>query len=127
MMSKMRVMVVDDNLVHLHTMQVLLRDNGIEVDAASSPEEALGKLENPPYPHCMVIDQLMPSMLGTQLIRTIRMNPHRANINMIMLTSLMPSEEDMTPMMAVEDCIVLHKPFDVNKLLTILRGIDADW
>lgn len=68
---KPRVLVVDDNPGILDVMQAVLTAKGFEVDTAACGLTALKKLHKN-HPDLMLIDNQMPVISGTELIRRVR-------------------------------------------------------
>jgi CheY-like chemotaxis protein len=70
-MTARKVLLVDDNLDALETMQMLLELQGYEVRALSSAREAIQV--GPAYhPHVCVLDIGLPEFDGYQLARALR-------------------------------------------------------
>ena len=68
------VLVVDDNSSNLLVVSKLLRDTKVQVDTASSGQEALGKTLERAY-HVILMDHLMPEMDGIECRRRILAQP----------------------------------------------------
>ena len=66
-----KVLVVDDNASNLLVISKLLRETKINVDVASSGEEALKKTLNSYY-HVIFMDHLMPEMDGVECFRALK-------------------------------------------------------
>lgn len=66
-----RLLVVDDTDSNLLVVKKLLRDTKVQIDTATSGEEALRKTLNNEY-HVIFIDHLMPEMDGLECHRRIR-------------------------------------------------------
>jgi CheY-like chemotaxis protein len=64
---KLKILVVDDDLLILMNTSALLEDLGHEVLEASSGEEALTFVRQYPDIDLVITDQAMPQMTGTQL------------------------------------------------------------
>ncbi|MCR4793200.1 MAG: response regulator [Lachnospiraceae bacterium] len=66
-----RVLIVDDNEMNLEVMAGLLSDTRIDVTCASSGAECLEKLRDNSY-DCIMLDQMMPGMSGTETLSRLR-------------------------------------------------------
>ena len=82
----MKVVLVDDEPVHLRLMQATLRHWGFEVVTAPSGEAAWEVLERDGAPSLVIADWNMPGMDGFELIRKIRANPALAATPVLMIT-----------------------------------------
>jgi len=69
-MSKVKVLLVDDELDFLEVLGVSVRAWGYDVLEASSGKEAIEALKN--NPDIVILDCLMPEMDGVQTLREIR-------------------------------------------------------
>jgi EAL domain-containing protein (putative c-di-GMP-specific phosphodiesterase class I)/CheY-like chemotaxis protein len=67
----MRLLVVDDDDLLRDAVGTLLRDSHVEVDTASSAEEALGHLSAGPY-DVVLSDIQMPGKSGVELLKAVR-------------------------------------------------------
>jgi signal transduction histidine kinase len=71
----LRVLLVDDNLADQRALRRALERDPMaswEVEVASSAEEALERLHQPPLPDALVLDLHLPGMDGLALLRTLR-------------------------------------------------------
>lgn len=66
-----RVLIVDDTLMNLEVTAGLLKKTGIRSDTAQSGPEALRLLEKTAY-DAVIMDQRMPGMDGTEVLRRLR-------------------------------------------------------
>jgi two-component system, cell cycle response regulator len=66
-----KVLIVDDDLTLLQTLERLLSREGHQVLAARSGAEALSLCEIH-QPHLMLLDYFMPGMTGEDVVRTVR-------------------------------------------------------
>ncbi len=66
-----KVLIVDDDLTLLQTLEQLLVREGHRVFAATSGEEAI-KLCQEQEPHLILLDYFMPGMTGEEVVRSVR-------------------------------------------------------
>lgn len=84
--SPFRVLVVDDDLTHLHLMQQVLADGQLEVSVCSSAIAALTLLQKQRF-DVVLLDKQMPEMDGYELCRTIRNDLGEHFLQIIMVTA----------------------------------------
>jgi two-component system response regulator HydG len=112
-----KVLVVDDEMGILNTLEILLRREGYAVTTASSGREALESVEGL-IPDVVLTDIRMPGMTGMELLQEVReRDPEIAVILMTAQASL------QTAMQAVNEgaFYYLQKPFANDELLGLLR------
>jgi two-component system response regulator ChvI len=67
---EVRVLVVDDNVGILETTAAILRSVGYTVTEAQNGEAALEELNQKPF-DVVVLDERMPKLNGTEVVRTL--------------------------------------------------------
>ena len=85
-------LLVDDSKVARFALSKLLESRDMEVNMASSAEEALDFLKNNGRPDVIFMDHLMPGMNGVEATNAITGNPDTAGIPIIMCTSKKSSD-----------------------------------
>ena len=85
-------MLVDDDKFLLEMYRKKFEQNGAEVDVAQGSEEALSKLRNGSTPDILLLDIIMPTIDGLELLARIRQEKLVPNSTVIMLTN----ESDQT-------------------------------
>lgn len=113
-MSGYRVLVVDDEPLVLKSVQFALMRSGYVVDAASSADQALLKLESAMY-DLVVTDWKMPLMNGDQLARAVR--AVRPSLPVLLLTGSVMEK----PPPGFDG--VLFKPFSVHDLRAAVTAL----
>ncbi|MCX7915108.1 MAG: sigma 54-interacting transcriptional regulator, partial [Verrucomicrobiae bacterium] len=121
-MSRVRVLVVDDEPNMLRTVEAILRGEGYEVLLAASGRTALETLEREPV-QVVLTDARMPSPDGFALLEQIRRRYPRVAV--VMMTAY------ATPKLAVQAIKAgaadyLPKPFDPEELLHVLGAVVRD-
>lgn len=113
------VLIVEDD-EDIRTMLALtLSTFGFPVAAASSGEQALGMVRSAPRPGMVLVDLMMPSMSGEDLIRRLRAEPAAAGVP-IVLFSGHSTLAQLAKSLAVDDYIA--KPVDVDRLLQVVSA-----
>jgi two-component system, cell cycle response regulator len=74
-----KVLIVDDDLTLLQTLEQLLTREGHQVFAARSGSEAITLCELH-QPHLMLLDYFMPGMTGEEVVRTVRRTNNEVQI-----------------------------------------------
>jgi CheY-like chemotaxis protein len=114
----MRVLIVEDHPDSAAMSAELLRLFGHRVEISPSAESALQQLRSFAA-QLLLVDIALPGMSGLDLAREVRAMPGTRKICMWALTAH-PSLADEAPAGAFDG--VLMKPFDPNKLLSVLNS-----
>ncbi len=107
-----QILVVDDDPTNTKLLKFLLTDEGYEVTAVHSPNEALTTLQSSVY-DLILLDIMMPGMDGLELCRRIRMT---SNTPIIFISARGEVKDKVTGLKAGGDDYI-SKPFDPNELL----------
>ncbi len=91
-MTVTRALIVDDSRTAQHRLKRLLNRYQLEVDTATSAEEALGYLSYK-IPSVIFMDHHMEGMDGLEALKIIKANPSTATIPVIMYTSKGDSDD----------------------------------
>ncbi len=112
------VLVVDDDLAVLRSLQLNLEGDGFEVITAATGREALEKLKDK-LPDMAIVDLLLPDMHGFELCRKIK---SFLDLPLIMLTAVDTEDSIVQGLsMYAEDYIV--KPFSYRQLLARVHRV----
>ena len=113
-MSKLRILVADDDTWILRMVTTVLEKRGYEVDTATDGEEAYEKaLES--VPDLLITDVMMPNMDGWSLVKALRGRPEFAFVPVIFLTAL-GSDDDRIRGFRLGADDYLPKPFRFEEL-----------
>lgn len=85
-MASARVLIVDDSRTAQVRLKKLLRRYDVEVDTATSAEQALSYLTYQ-VPAVIFMDHMMAGMDGFEALRVIKSNPETATLPVVMYTS----------------------------------------
>jgi CheY-like chemotaxis protein len=85
-MNRKQALIVDDSKTAQYLLKRMLQQYALQIDVASSAEEALAYLSYN-HPAVIFLDQQMTGMTGFEALKTIKANPHTALIPVIMYTS----------------------------------------
>lgn len=81
------VLLVDDDSFLLDMYALKFKECGVEVDAVSDPGVALDKLRGGANPDVVLIDIIMPTINGFDMLETIKKEGLAKNARLIMLTN----------------------------------------
>ncbi|HTV90714.1 MAG TPA: response regulator [Stellaceae bacterium] len=111
-----RILLVEDDQVFLHTLEMVLRDAGFEVVAVADYAPALGHLDGEQRIDVLLTDIVMPDRVnGLALARMARLR--RPELKFVYFTAYdIPSAENEAM------GIVLQKPFDNEQLVAAIHN-----
>lgn len=113
------VYVIDDDENLQTLLDIALTDAGYAVERASDGETALARLAT--YtPDLVLCDVVMPYLDGTQVWQVLRERLQYAGVPFVLLTAL-----DRKPWFAAleaEGVVILHKPFDIDRLVALVNS-----
>jgi len=119
-----RVLIVDDDMLLLATLEAMLIDEGFEVVAVDGGQKAITALMSQPF-DVVLVDMVMPGMDGFQTIRECRrIDP---TMPIVAMTGVLFRESGNQPNFAamaatLSGMRILHKPFDQTTLGNALRA-----
>jgi len=93
MSKKYTVLIVDDDKFLLDMYRKKFENDGATVDVAVGSEEALGKLRGGAKPDILILDIIMPSMDGIELLEVIHKEKLAPDSAIIMLTNESDAEK----------------------------------
>lgn len=112
LMSKLQVLVVDDEWNMRNLLRIYLTKEGFEVKEASSGHEALSMIEKHTV-DLVVLDVMMPDMDGWQVCKEIR---KQDNVAILMLTARSETKDKVYGLgIGADD--YLTKPFEPEELI----------
>ena len=113
-----RILVVDDEPLYVHLLQVNLKAEGYEVITGSNGEEALEKVSSQ-SPELVILDVMMPKLDGITTCERIR---QFSNVPIIMLTARGEEQDRVRGLNAGADDYVV-KPFSATELIARVRAV----
>lgn len=108
-----RVLVVEDDPDVQTTLTDLFAREGYEVDVVHNGAEAINFLDEHEHPNVVLVDLLMPGVVGTSLLEYLNTDARLASIPVAIVSA--------SPQLAPEGYKVFRKPLDVNALLEFVR------
>lgn len=122
-MSK-RVLIVDDEVNIVISLEFLLEQAGYHVRVAHNGEEGLEKIATF-EPDLVLLDVMMPRMNGFEVCSRVRENPSWQHIKIVMLTAK-GREVEITKGLALGANAYITKPFSTKDLLAQVRHVLED-
>lgn len=116
-----RILVVDDNVQSRKLAQVVFEEEGFDVRAAGTAEEARATIESF-APALVVMDVQLPGTDGLTLTRELRADPKHAALRIVVLTSYaMPGDREKA--LAAGCDAYMTKPIDVVALVDLVTSL----
>jgi len=115
-----RVLLVDDNVDAVESMEILLQAFGFEVATAVHPDLALAQLDSF-APAAAVIDIGLPGMDGYELAAEIRRRLAGRPMRLVAFTGYGGADDIARATRAGFDAHLV-KPVDIERLLAVLGG-----
>lgn len=115
-MSKIKVLVADDDVAIGDVMQILLEDNGYEVLFTADPLEIDRLLER--NPDIVLLDIWMSGVSGKDVCLKIKNNPATSHIPVILFSANRDTRE------IAAECGAdgfIAKPFDINEIVEVVK------
>ncbi len=119
-MTKLRVLVVDDNEMNIVIAEAALIADGVEVDSASNAQEALARIASF-RPDLILMDIQMPGVDGIELTRQLKADPAAQHMIIVAFTAF-AMRGDEEKMRAAGCDGYLSKPIDVKKFAAQVRA-----
>ena len=118
-----KILIVDDKREVVELVTATLEGEGYQIICASDGGEALGKIGKE-KPDLVLLDIIMPTMDGLEVLAKVKNDPQTKGIPIIMLTAKgQKLDKDKGIRLGAEDYII--KPFSPSHLLTKIEEIMA--
>jgi CheY-like chemotaxis protein/methyl-accepting chemotaxis protein len=114
------ILVVDDDMRNVFALTSFLENYNIRIVNAKNGREGIDKLTSDQKIDLVLMDIMMPEMDGYEAMREIRKNPAYDKLPIIALTAK-AMKDDREKCIAAGANEYLTKPFDTQKLLSLLR------
>ena len=119
-MSKIKILVVDDEEDLCEILQFNLESEGYEVDTANSAEEAMEKNLN--NYNLLILDVMMGGISGFKLADTLRKNEKTATLPIIFITAK-DTENDMLTGFNIGADDYISKPFSIREVTVRVKAV----
>ena len=94
------LLLIDDNAIQAATRQTILKRAGYFVIAVLDPRRALEQLRNNEYPariDLIITDHLMPSMIGSEFVASLR--TFLPNVPVLVISGMAEAEDEYHSLM----------------------------
>ena len=119
MMSKGKILAVDDTPASLRLLTEILKEEGYEVRSAISGELALHAAANNP-PDLVLLDIRMPGMDGYEVCRRLKADPATRDVPVIFVSAVTETDEKVQGF-ALGAVDFVTKPYQYEELIARLR------
>ena len=120
MLSRRKVLVVDDDARNIFALTTVLENNDMEVLNATNGRQAIEVIQSTPDLSAVLMDIMMPEMDGYQTMREIRKDQKFRALPMLALTArAMKGDREKCLEAGASDYIA--KPVNTEQLLSLLR------
>ncbi len=113
------ILVVDDDVPNVEFLQQGLARQGFEVHAAHSAQQAMHRASEK-RPDAILLNLCLPDMDGFELCQQFADSPDTGNVPVIALSELQKPGV-VRASRAAGCCFYMHKPYDPNALLLLIR------
>lgn len=124
MANKKKVTVVNDHPEFLSLLVDFLSDEGYEVFALPKHQGAFEQIKNS-QPDVIICDLVFDNIpAGWALIDMLYLDPATRAIPIILCSAATRSVQEASPSLAGKGIMWLEKPFELERLLDILKNVD---
>ncbi len=118
----MKILIVDDDQLTATTWSMGLKSAGMEVITAASGQEGLNQVKTQ-KPDIVLLDQIMPDMLGNAVLTTLKQDPETANIPVMLISNYNESQmmKEAIEMGAID--YILKYQIETRDLVDKVKGI----
>lgn len=122
MTEKKTILIVEDEMEIAKPLKDLLTIKNFQVTHVMDGKEALETVINNPDFDLILLDEMLPSMKGSEILVRIKANSQSAKIPVIMMTSL---KDNYHQIFALEEGVddYINKPFDFSVLLARINSV----
>lgn len=120
-MSKKRIIIIEDERDIAELVAMRLKREGYDVETAHDGLDGLRAVQASP-PELVLLDLMLPSMPGVEVMKEIRDNPNTASVPVIMLTAK-GEESDIVVGLHVGADDYITKPFSMSELVARIAAV----
>ena len=117
-MKRVKVLVIDDELVIRSLLSDILEEEGLDVAAATGAEEGIEMARNKGF-DIVFTDVHMPDMDGVEVLRAVKGLEKRTQV--VLMDSYPDGLVEKGLSLGANGC--LHKPFELGSLRSVLKDL----
>ncbi|OHD21814.1 MAG: hypothetical protein A2Y38_20665 [Spirochaetes bacterium GWB1_59_5] len=124
MVTKKRILVVDDEQINLEFFDVMLSKLGFDVRKAENGQEALESIRKL-RPDLVLLDNIMPKLSGWEVTKILKTSPEYASLadTPIIMFSALDDVKDKVEGLELGADDYITKPFNFAEVLARIRAI----
>jgi len=111
-----KLMIIDDDEKHCHSLRLLLENGGIEITEVHSGERAIEMMKSIQF-HCIVLDLQLPGISGMELLQKMQDSATDVLPPVVINTGMELSEEKFSELSRFTDKIILKCSVSNERLL----------
>ena len=119
-----RILIAEDEPNIVEALRFLLRRAGYDVEHVDDGERAMERLKAPPPPDLLILDVMLPSRNGFEILKMVRAEPVIAELPVVMLTAKGQSH-DRRVAAEIGANVFLTKPFSNAQVVNEVRRLAA--
>ena len=113
-----KILIVDDNQLNIKVVEKLLKQYNVEIETAESGMECLEKIKSGKEYDLILLDDMMPKMRGTEVLRRLKVNPGYKTPTIALTANAINGMKEQYIKEGFDD--YLAKPIDKQELNRIL-------
>lgn len=124
--SNKKILIVDDDQFLLNMYSIKFKKFGFDVDTAAGGQEVLNKLRDGAAPDVLLLDLVMPSMDGLELLEHIRQEKFVPNATVIVLSNQnQPADIERAKNLGIASYIVKASSIPSEVVAEVMKIIGA--
>lgn len=121
MLSKEKILLVDDETINLDFFDVMLTKLGFIIEKAEDGLEAMEKVKKF-VPDLIILDNIMPKISGWEVTKTLKADPKYRDIPIIMFSAMDDPKDKVEGFeLGIDDYIT--KPYNFSVVLARIRAV----
>ncbi len=119
-----KILFIEDDPFMVDMYSHVIEKHGYSVEAATDGKEGLKKAKTGQY-NLILLDIMMPEMLGIEVLENLRNDPHAdlSNTKVVVLTNLAQDDDSRRAMEAQADGYLIKADVTPSKLVSLIDQI----
>ena len=115
--SKKTILIIDDDIYNIHTLETLFHSDGFRTVTANQGEQALRILNTIDVIHAIVLDLKMPVMDGFEFLSKLHSTTNASDIPPIVVLSANITNSVTERLRQFNVNGIMEKPFEIDELI----------